>query len=66
MHGKTTLVVAHRLSTLTHMDRIIVFKQGKIVEDGDINTLLKHKQHFYKLWSLQQDGILPDKQADWL
>ncbi len=64
MHGKTTLVVAHRLSTLTHMDRIIVFKQGKIVEDGDINTLLKHKQHFYKLWSLQQDGILPDKQAD--
>ena len=34
MQDKTTIVIAHRLSTLLHMDRIMVFDQGVIVEDG--------------------------------
>jgi len=34
MAGKTTLIIAHRLSTLLHMDRILVFEKGKIVQDG--------------------------------
>ena len=41
MQGKTTIVIAHRLSTLLHMDRIIVFDQGKIVEDGTHTEFLR-------------------------
>lgn len=35
MHGRTTLVIAHRLSTLRHVDEIVVFDQGRVVEHGD-------------------------------
>lgn len=59
MAGKTTIVIAHRLSTLKDMDRILVFVSGKIVEDGDLNTLLKNKDsHFYKLWEMQSEGFI--------
>jgi ATP-binding cassette subfamily B protein len=61
MRDKTTLVIAHRLSTLSDMDRIIVFHQGKIIEDGPIDELLAAKQHFAKLWSMQVDGFLPEE-----
>ncbi len=40
MQDKTTIVIAHRLSTLLHMDRILVFDQGKILEDGTHQELL--------------------------
>lgn len=60
MQGKTTIVIAHRLSTLLHMDRIIVFHQGKIIEDGTHSELL-HKKGLYKtLWDAQVGGFLPD------
>lgn len=63
MQGKTTLVIAHRLSTLLHMDRILVFDQGKIVEDGPHTELIK-KQGLYKtLWDAQIGGFLPDKKT---
>lgn len=61
MQNKTTLVVAHRLSTLLHMDRILVFDGGKIVEDGTHQQLLKKKGIYSTLWHAQVGGFLPDK-----
>ena len=51
--GKTTLVIAHRLSTLLTMDRLLVFDQGAIVEDGTHEELLALKGHYYTLWQTQ-------------
>ncbi len=59
MHGKTTIVIAHRLSTLLHMDRILVFDKGKIVEDGTHKKLLSNKGLYKKLWDAQVGGFLP-------
>lgn len=57
---RTTLVIAHRLSTLQKMDRILVFVEGQIVEDGSIETLLSHPEgHFYRLWHAQTEGFIP-------
>jgi ATP-binding cassette subfamily B protein len=60
MHNKTVIVVAHRLSTVSHLDRILVFDGGKIVEDGSHEQLLRQRRHYYKLWSRQADGFLPE------
>lgn len=60
MEGKTTIVVAHRLSTLLGMDRILVFDQGKIIEDGSHKILLKKKGLYHDLWKAQVGGFLPD------
>lgn len=61
MKGRTTLVVAHRLSTLIDMDRILVFHKGEIIEEGTKEQLLKSKGHFAHLWNMQTDGFLPDE-----
>ncbi|CAN7950677.1 unnamed protein product, partial [Ixodes hexagonus] len=50
MEGKTTIIIAHRLSTLTNVDRILVFDNGKIIEDGSQQELLSQNGHFAKLW----------------
>jgi ATP-binding cassette subfamily B protein len=60
MQSRTTIIVAHRLSTLAHMDRILVFHKGEIIEDGDQETLLKANGHFAMLWNMQTNGFLPD------
>ena len=60
MQGKTTIVIAHRLSTLLHMDRILVFDGGKIVEDGRHDELLKQGGLYKTLWDAQVGGFLPD------
>lgn len=58
MKNKTTIVIAHRLSTLKNMDRILVFDNGKIVEDGNLKTLLNDKNGvFSKLWKMQMNGF---------
>ncbi len=59
MQGKTTIVIAHRLSTLLHMDRIMVFDQGKIVEDGTHTSLLAQGALYRTLWNAQVGGFLP-------
>lgn len=61
MSNRTTIVIAHRLSTLKDMDRILVFVNGSIVEDGSLEILLKDKSsHFYKLWNMQAKGFIPN------
>lgn len=49
----TMLIVAHRLSTIQHADNIICLSHGKIIEQGNHQTLLKHKGYYYKLYQLQ-------------
>lgn len=58
MRGKTTLVIAHRLSTLRNMDRIIVINNGKIVETGTHKQLLRKRGSYYSLWKMQTSGFL--------
>lgn len=53
MQGKTVVVIAHRLSTVAHLDRILVFSRGKVVEDGDHQSLLAQGGVYASLWSVQ-------------
>lgn len=53
MDSKTIIVVAHRLSTIMKMDRIIVLKKGKIVEEWTHNQLLANGWEYKKLWDIQ-------------
>ncbi|MDR3079243.1 MAG: ABC transporter ATP-binding protein/permease, partial [Rickettsiales bacterium] len=57
--NRTLLTIAHRLSTLATMDRIVVLDRGRIIEDGTIGELLGDAGGlFRKMWSLQRDGML--------
>lgn len=58
MEGKTVIAIAHRLSTLREMDRIVVLDSGVVVEDGDHNTLKDKGGVYAKLWSHQSGGFL--------
>ncbi len=60
MQHRTTLVIAHRLSTLSRMDRLLVFDHGKIVEEGSHAQLLEKNGLYAKLWKMQVGGFLPD------
>ena len=53
MSGRTTIVVAHRLSTIANLDRIVVLKKGKIVEDGTHVELVNAEGEYAKLWERQ-------------
>lgn len=55
---RTVISIAHRLSTLKKMDRIIVFDSGRIVESGSMSELLKKKGRFYDLWNHQVNGMI--------
>lgn len=61
MEGKTVFAIAHRLSTLRDMDRILVFKAGQIVEDGSHRALLKNKTGVYaSFWGHQAGGFIKE------
>lgn len=49
------LIVAHRLSTIQHCDKIIVLKKGKIIESGTHLELLDKRGHYYNLYQLQYE-----------
>lgn len=53
MEGRTTIMVAHRLSTVVNADVIYVLDKGKIVESGDHQTLINHKGIYANLWAQQ-------------
>jgi ATP-binding cassette, subfamily B, bacterial len=63
MENRTTIVVAHRLSTLAKMDRVLVFDQAKIVEEGTHQALLSEGGHYARLWQMQAGGFLPDTET---
>jgi ATP-binding cassette subfamily B (MDR/TAP) protein 1 len=54
--GRTTIAVAHRLSTIQKADMIYVFDQGQIIEQGTHHELLRQKGHYYELVNLQSLG----------
>ena len=61
MQGRTSIVIAHRLSTIAKLDRIIVMEDGKIIEDGTHNSLLKKKGQYAKLWGHQSGGFIEEE-----
>jgi ATP-binding cassette subfamily B protein len=64
MRGRTAIVIAHRLSTLAHLDRIVVFHAGEVIEDGTHAELLARGGHYARLWSMQAGGFLPDREPE--
>ncbi|MCX7099574.1 MAG: ABC transporter ATP-binding protein [Methylococcales bacterium] len=64
MGHKTVIAIAHRLSTIAHLERILVFDQGRIVEDGGHQQLLAQQGLYYKLWTMQAGGFLPETAGD--
>ncbi|WP_187428452.1 Vitamin B12 import ATP-binding protein BtuD [Roseobacter fucihabitans] len=64
MEGKTVLAIAHRLSTLTEMDRIIVMDDGQIVENGSHDALLAQNGRYAQYWERQSGGFIRTQAAE--
>ena len=62
MRGRTTIVAAHRFSTLACMDRILVFNEGQIIEDGVHEALVEAGGYYARLWRMQVGGSLPESE----
>lgn len=64
MRNRTSLVIAHRLSTVSNLDRIIVLRDGKIAEQGTHRQLLLKDGLYQKLWSAQGGALLDSEEQD--
>ena len=66
LEGRTGLVIAHRLATIRNADRIIVLQQGRLVEQGDHDTLIEHGGLYAHLYQLNYTSFddLPDEISD--
>lgn len=53
LEGRTSFIIAHRLSTIKNADRILVIKDGKIIEEGNHRSLLRKKGYYYRLYTNQ-------------
>jgi ABC-type multidrug transport system fused ATPase/permease subunit len=60
MQNKTVIAIAHRLSTLREMDRILVLEEGRIIEDGTHAALLTKRGRYSDLWNHQAGGFIAD------
>lgn len=60
MKGRTSIVIAHRLSTVASLDRIIVLQDGKIAEQGAHRELIAHDGLYAMLWKHQSGGVIED------
>jgi ABC-type multidrug transport system fused ATPase/permease subunit len=49
LKNKTSISIAHRLATIEDSDKIIVMREGKIIEDGTYQELMDKREHFYRL-----------------
>ena len=58
--GRTTVAIAHRLSTLRNMDKIVVLNNGVVVEYGTHNQLLRRRGEYWRLWTLQSGGFIQE------
>jgi ATP-binding cassette, subfamily B, multidrug efflux pump len=58
MRGRTVIAIAHRLSTIAALDRLIVLDEGRIVEEGTHDSLLRLNGAYARLWSRQSGGFL--------
>ncbi len=63
MEGRTVIAIAHRLSTLRQMDRILVMQEGRLIEDGHHNELLEQDGLYARLWNSQVGGFLSEEAA---
>ena len=58
--GRTTLAIAHRLSTLRNMDKIVVMRNGRIIEQGTHTALLRRRGEYARLWKMQSGGFIQE------
>ena len=61
MEGKTVIAIAHRLSTLTEMDRLVILDRGRVVEEGTHDALVAEGGLYADLWNRQSGGFLADQ-----
>jgi len=58
MQDKTVILIAHKLSSVVSMDRILVFKKGKIIQDGKHEDLIKQEGLYQNLWTSHTEDLI--------
>ena len=64
IQGRTTFIIAHRLSTVVNAERILVLKRGKIIEEGSHHTLMQQDGYYASLVQKQTQGLIPSDDPD--